>query len=248
MNSPILAEKIDRVFKKVEPWIGLPALVFSYIIFCLYVPVKQRGGFANLETYIYIPAHLTPKAGVLSNIFDAKVHDSWGFQNRSLSFYVDYLDVQALGWFLEQGYPHFLSLFHFLGVGVIIFGLWHIFSKELRLDRFTSFFLCILLLLTPSFHVTASYSRSAKMGVAIGALLFLYISLRWILNRSPGPFLAAILWILAFAFSFFDMMWAPLCIYFSLITATFIWLQDRKIFSRRIVLSLSFFASCSFRV
>ena len=236
-------QKLERFFKKIEPWVGGPLLAFGYLVFCIYVPIKQRGGFANLETYSYIPAHLNFKGNFLKHIFDEHTLDSMGFQNRNLSFFVDYWDVQFLGWSLKMGYPHFLSLFHFIGVGIILFGLWRIFRDLLNLDRVVSCFLGLLILLAPVFHVTASYSRSAKIGAGIEALILAYVALLFILERASSKKQLFLCWLGAFIFSFFDMIAVSLCIYFGIVCVVFGLFQQLEFRSKKVLRAITFFGS-----
>jgi hypothetical protein len=238
-----LNRKVDGLFAKIESWLGLPLLAVEYLAFLVYVPIKQRGGFAHLEMYGYIPTHLNYKGDLLPHIFNSRLFDASGFQNRQLSTLVDYFDSLVIGWFLRQGYPHFLSFSHFVGVGVLVFGLWFLFQGGLKLDRALSFLLCTLVLLTPTLHTTASISRSAKIGAGIETLILAAFTLGLILNRKRSPLVLLSFWLGALVFSFFDMIAISFAVYFALVAVTFVYFQERNCFAKRIRISLLFFGS-----
>lgn len=136
----------------------------------------SRGGMLHPEAYTFIPHYLTTEGSLARIVFDPAHTDFGMYQARELSYFIDWIDCQFMAWSAVKGYPHFLSLSHFVFAAVTAGLLWRI-GLSLSLARTARAVLILAYLSTPMILLGGDYFRSAKAGVALGiaASLWLYI-------------------------------------------------------------------------
>jgi hypothetical protein len=163
----------ETIFRRINsPGYFLPPLVYWLLLILLFFAASAwiaNTPMAHLEIDQYIPHYLSSKT-ILSKIFDpSKVEIPGVYRPRPLSYIVDNLDVNFIGWCARQGYPHLLSLSYFVFklLDCVIF--FYLFRCIFRLSQQISLLLICLFVTTPDMILGGNFFRSAKPG----ALFFL---------------------------------------------------------------------------
>src|SRR5258708_23732763 len=91
------------------PW-SLWALLAAWAVSAIW---SSGGGIANFEAETYLPFHLS-KVPLAKRVFDSRTLDHGTYEARELSYVIDALDCHFIARSARLGFPHFLSLSHFL--------------------------------------------------------------------------------------------------------------------------------------
>ena len=186
---------------------ALVALLALWLLFVGWSVYSCGDGFLHPETYGFIPHYLSPRP-VLELIYD---HDrtNWGtYQARELSHLFDWLDVQFIAKCVDAGRPHFFSLTHYAFLLAAGIATWRVANRYFGLGHVVSIGLALLLWTAPTAVLYSSYYRTAKVGLCLAALLFV-----WAWNYSqgfartwgkPGIWPATALWLAGVAMPMFD--------------------------------------------
>ncbi len=157
-------------------WFINPYFLLSFISisFCVFSISYAQGGFLDYEAegldFLrenriagFLPIYLNPTTSFFQKIYT----DVGNFQARELSHIFDYLDCQFIYWSMQNGFPHFYSLTHYLFTVISIFVLYHISHKQFQLSATWSILLVCLWLSAPCIPLTSSFFRSAKIGTSL---------------------------------------------------------------------------------
>jgi len=172
------------------------------IFFILLSVIVHDGGFLHPELEVYIPHYLSDKP-LLNIIYDSRNTDTGWYLARELSYLVDYVDYKFFELSVNLGYPHFLSLIHYVFSFIISMLLWHFCVQDLELGKLNATLLVLLFWTSSYIFVGGILFRTAKIGVALtSAVLFiiLYRTLKRI-NQIEGYKLPASIWLICFGFS-----------------------------------------------
>ncbi|HRR40225.1 MAG TPA: hypothetical protein P5244_03215 [Syntrophales bacterium] len=162
----------NKLAQKVRPY----HFYFLMVIYVLASFVFQNGGIIHPEISTRMPVYLSGRP-LLETIFDPNVMEIQGkYRPRQLSYFFDFLDAKFIEWCIVNGWPHFLSLTHYIGCLLIAMLLWQFLTKKLKLEMFASLCILALFVFSPGPFLAASFFRSAKIGVALMlCILFILI-------------------------------------------------------------------------
>ena len=144
-----------------------------------------RLGVLNNEGYWYLPYYLSDRP-LLAKVFDSRNTEAGLYQARELSYLFDWFDSVVIAACVHVGVPHFLSVTYFVFTLLLVFSLWHLCRQQLRLDREVSWLLVAMYLSGPHALLSGSYSRTAKIGVAL-ALVRAVLGVHRALRRPRAP-------------------------------------------------------------
>jgi tetratricopeptide (TPR) repeat protein len=166
-------EEANRYSKK----ISLFHVIILSCFFALISVFAQHSGSVNIETEVRLPFYLSD-IPLLNKIFDSQIIEGDRFRARELSYVLDYIDSRFIEWGIENGFPHFLSLTHYLFSIMTGCLLWLFCVKELKLGPLTGIGLLMLFWTSPSVFWGGSYFRAAKIAVAFLAAVLFYVIYR----------------------------------------------------------------------
>jgi len=154
----------------------LHVLILSFV-FTLISVLAQHGGTLLIETEVRLPFYLSDTP-LLNKIFDSQVIEGDRFRARELSYVLDFIDSKFIEWSIENGFPHLLSLTHYLFSIITGCLLWLFCMKELKLGPLTGMGLLVLFWTSPSVFCGGVYFRAAKIAVALLAAVLFYVLYR----------------------------------------------------------------------
>ena len=160
----------DRCSEK----ISLLHVILLSCLFALISVVNHHGGVLNPEMYLRLPFYLSD-APLLNKLFDSRILEQDMYQARELSYFLDFLDSKFIEFSIENGFPHFLSLSHYLFSMATGCLLWLFCVKELNLKRLPGLGLVVLFWTSPSVFLGGEFFRTAKMGVALLIAVLFYV-------------------------------------------------------------------------
>ncbi len=173
MNRKLPVQFFEQTAKKLTIWhvllIGLALAVFS-------VMYQQKGVFLHPELELRLPYYLSDRL-LLSKMFDSRsVVDTGLYRARELSYVFDYIDSQFIALGVRFGFPHFLSLTHYIFTILIGCILWQFSLRELKLNAWVSLCLALLWWTSPTVFLSGAFFRTAKIGVALATvILYFYV-------------------------------------------------------------------------
>jgi tetratricopeptide (TPR) repeat protein len=142
--------------------------------FALISIVNMHGGVLNHEMELRLPFYLSD-APLLNKLFDSEILDANNYRARELSYFFDFIDSKFIEFSIENGFPHFLSLTHYLfsiATGCL---LWLFCVKELNLKPLIGIGWLTLFWTSPSIFLGGSIFRAGKVGVAFLAAILFYV-------------------------------------------------------------------------
>jgi hypothetical protein len=151
-----------------------------------------RLGVLNNEGYWYLPYYLSDRP-LLAKLFDSRYTEVGLYQARELSYLFDWLDSVFIAACVHVGVPHFLSVTYFVFSLLIVVSLWRFGRRQLGLDRAVLWLLLAMYLSGPHALLSGSYSRTAKIGVAL-ALVRAVLVVHRALSRPRAPVAGRSLW------------------------------------------------------
>lgn len=154
--------------------ISLFHVILISCLFALISVVNHNGGDLNAEMYLRLPFYLSDTP-LLNKLFDSRILEQDMYQARELSYFLDFLDSKFIELSIENGFPHFLSLTHYLFSIAIGCLLWLFCVKELNLKPLLGLGLVVLFWTSPSIFLGGSFFRTAKIGVALLVAILFYV-------------------------------------------------------------------------
>ncbi|MBN8216015.1 MAG: hypothetical protein J0L75_05200 [Spirochaetes bacterium] len=141
----------------------------AFLLLALSLVVNHHNGIRHMEANWYFGHYLDPHSGFLSKIFNVVDSDaSHYFRAREVSTLFNYLDTQLVFWGFAAGFPHLLSLVHYLALALLVVA-YGFFARTLFGNRgiFLSGLLLLAYLSSPSVFFTGFYFRTGKTLVAL---------------------------------------------------------------------------------
>ena len=143
-------------------------------LFALISILNSHGGILHPEADIRLPFYLSD-IPLLNKLFDSRVLDQGLYRARELSYFFDFIDSKFIEFSIDNGFPHFLSIIHYLfsiAAGCI---LWLFCVKELNLKPLIGIGLLTLFWTSPSIFLGGSFFRTGKIGVALLVAILFYV-------------------------------------------------------------------------
>ena len=154
--------------------ISLHHVILISCLFALISIINHNGGVLNPEMYLRLPFYLSDTS-LLNKLFDSKILDRDCFRARELSYLLDFIDSKFIEFSIVNGFPHFLSLSHYLFSILISCLLWLFCVKELNLKPLLGLGLVVLFWTSPSVFLGGVFFRTGKIGVALLATILFYV-------------------------------------------------------------------------
>lgn len=195
MTASRFANWMDISNKKIS---SLHAILLSFL-FALLSIWYHHGGILNPEMNIRLPYYLSDKP-LLNKLFDIKVLDSNLYRARELSYLLDFIDSKFIEFGIRNGFPHFLSLTHYLFSVIIGCLLWQFCVRDLKLQPLTGICWLILFWTSPSIFLGGDMFRAGKIGVAlsIAVLLPMIYKITWSSTKEKVVRFSKTFWIFLF--------------------------------------------------
>jgi tetratricopeptide (TPR) repeat protein len=168
---------LSKFIKEAKLYSGKISLFHIIILSCFFALISiinQHGGTLHMETEVRLPFYLSD-IPLVNKLFDSQIIEVDRFRARELSYVLDFIDSKFIELGIENGFPHFLSLTHYLfsiATGCL---LWLFCVKELNLKPLTGIGLLMLFWTSPSIFLGGSYFRAAKIGVALLSVILFYV-------------------------------------------------------------------------
>ena len=163
----LLMEFIIRLSEKLNRHTRPRHFYFVLFLFLSFSILFQNGGMIHSEIQAKLPIYLSDQP-ILQTIFDSNSMEIKGsFRPRQLSYFFDCLDAKFIEWSVIHGFPHFLSLTHYLGCLLIALMMWRFLTNHLRIGRLAGLCIVSLFLFSPGPFLAASFFRSAKIGATV---------------------------------------------------------------------------------
>lgn len=221
-------------FNKIIKWINYASekislfhIIILGILFSLISIIFMQGGFLYEDMYIRLPYYMTEKP-LLNMLFESRVLDDGCYRARELCYLLDIIDFKFVKFSIENGFPHFLSLMHYIlsiATGCV---LWLFCVKELNLRPLMGIGWLVLFWTSPSIFFN-SLNRTGKIWVTfLTAILFYFIYRMVVAKKEVSRFSPAYF------------------LYFSVMIFMMIFLDEQGIFF--VIAALIFLAIWSFFV
>jgi len=202
----------------------------AFLLSCLIALISiinSNGGILYEEMYTRLPYYLSD-IPLLQKLFDSQMLDDGLYRARELSYLFDFIDVKFVELCIEHGYPHFLSLTHYLlciATGCII---WSFCVKILNLSPLTGIGWLVLFWTSPSVYFSGYFiNRTGKVMVMfLTSIIFYFLCKAVVLAKEENSFpISKIDWFLysisMLIITFLDEQGAFLCVVF--FTLLLIW-------------------------
>lgn len=167
--NPTLRQRLLAI----PPFVWLLLLLLAWVVMVALSLVLGGSGFLHPESYSFLPHYLSGRP-LLELIYDNRVTDWGNYQARELGFVFDWLDCQFIAWCESRGYPHWVSISHYLLFLLAGLALWRIATNYLALSRIAAFGLVLLLWTCPTAILYSSFYRAAKVGLLTASLLTIW--------------------------------------------------------------------------
>ncbi len=159
----------QRLYQFLHRRAGWLLLVFGFLAL-IASPLVLRRGMLHPEDYHFLPSHLSERPWLV-RVLDVNGAD-WGlYQGRELSYVFDNLDCQVIAWGVDHGWPHFLSITHYMFMAATVGLMWWFARRHARLPALGAALLCALFVTTPAVFLGGSYFHTAKQGVTLCLLI-----------------------------------------------------------------------------
>lgn len=176
--------------------LALSLVMSALSIYC------HHGGVLHYEAERRIPFYLSD-APVLVKLYDSDYIEGGLYQARELSYFFDYLDAKFIALCVAAGYPHFLSLTHYVFLILISLILWKFGVDQLGLSPWLGSGVLLLFWTSPPVFFGGVFFRTAKIGLSL-LLVILYWMIFCALGRmkyDPGSRLTNRTWWSCFGLS-----------------------------------------------
>jgi len=217
----------------------LHVLLLSFLLALISIVTMEKG-VLHQEMCIRLPFYLSDTP-MLHKIFDSQIVDGDMYQARELSYVFDFLDCKFVEFSMGKGFPHFLSMIHYLFSIAIGCVLWLFCVKIINLKPLIGLGLLVLFWTSPSIFFGGTLYRTGKIGVAlIAAILFYVIYKVAVFSKKEKDFqISKTVWVLyvtaMFALPYFDQQGAFLAL------STFVFFSVSMFFMRQKNIYMMFF-------
>lgn len=154
--------------------ISLVHVILLSGLFTLISVVNHHGGTLHHEMYTRLPFYLSDTP-LLNKIFDSQILEGGYYRARELSYFFDFIDSKFIEFSIENGFPHFLSLTHYLFSTATGCLLWLFCVRELNLRPLIGIGWLTLFWTSPSIFLGGNFFRAGKMGVALSVAILFFI-------------------------------------------------------------------------
>jgi hypothetical protein len=181
---------------------------FTCLVLAILSAMYHRGGILHPELELRLPYYLSNRP-LLSKLFDSRsVIDTGLYRARELSYLLDFIDNQFIALSVRLGFPHFLSLVHYVFAILIGCILWQFSVRELKLNVWIGLCLVLLWWTSPTVFLSGIFFRTAKIGTALTTvILYFYIYNIISADRQNKDYhLPASNWWICFAVSFMSSL------------------------------------------
>jgi tetratricopeptide (TPR) repeat protein len=151
--------------------------------FALISIVNQHGGILHIETEVRLPFYLSD-IPLFNKLFDNQILEADKYRARELSYVFDFIDSKFIEFSIENGFPHFLSLTHYLFSIATGSLLWLFCTKELNLKPLMGIGWLVLFWTSPSIFFGGGFFRAGKIGVALLVAILFYVIYKVAVNSS----------------------------------------------------------------
>lgn len=164
--------KIKQWIEQINEKITVLHVILASLLFTILSIVYHQGGMLHPEMYVRLPFYLSAKP-ILNKIFDSNILDVGLFRARELSYFLDFLDIKLIELSVKLGFPHFLSLIHYLFAIIISCLIWQFCVKDLNLAPLIGMGWVFILWTSPTFFLGGDMFRDGKIAVVLlTAILF----------------------------------------------------------------------------
>jgi hypothetical protein len=204
MSRINLVKYFEQTAEKMTVW----HIFFVCLVMAGLSAIYHQGGILHPELELRLPYYLSNRP-LLNKVFDSRsVVDSGLYRARELSYFLDYIDCQFIALSVRLGFPHFLSLVHYvfaISIGCI---LWQFSVRELKLNAWIGLGLVLLFWTSPTVFLSGVFFRTAKIGAALTTvILYLYIYKIILADRQNKEYhLPTSYWWICFAVSFISSL------------------------------------------
>jgi len=200
MNRKNLVQFFEQTAEKVTIW----HVFFVCLIMAALSIAYHHGGMLHPELESRLPFYLSDRP-LLNKLFDSNgVIDSGLYRARELSYLLDFIDSQFVALSIRLGFPHFISLIHYIFTILIGCILWQFSTRELKLNAWIGLCLVLLWWTSPTVFLSGGFFRTAKIGVALTTvILYFYVYKIILADRQNKEYrLPASYWWICFTVSF----------------------------------------------
>lgn len=172
-------------FNKIIKWvnyinekISLFHVIILSCLFTLLSIIYMQGGILYEDMYIRLPYYMTD-VPLFNRLFESRIMDDGCYRARELCYFLDILDFKFINFSIENGFPHFLSLMHYIlsiATGCV---LWLFCVKELNLRPLMGIGWLVLFLTSPSIFFNA-LNRTGKIWVTFLTAILFYLIYRMV--------------------------------------------------------------------
>ena len=204
MNRKNFVRIFEQTAEKMTAW----HVFFTCLTLGILSAIYHRGGILHPELELRLPYYLSNRP-LLSKLFDSRgVIDSGLYRARELSYLLDFLDSQFIALGIRLGFPHFLSLVHYVFAILIGCILWQFSVRELKLNAWIGLCLVLLFWTSPTIFLSGIFFRTAKIGVALTTVILYFYIYKIIFNdrQNKEYHLPASYWWICFAVSFMSSL------------------------------------------
>lgn len=172
-----------RSDKLKNPSLLIPLLV-CLVLTCLSA-AWHHGGVLHYEVEVRLPYYLS-HGPLLNKLYDSNYLDDSMYQARELSYLFDFLDAKFIAFCVEQGHPHFLSIVQYVFLILISLVFWQFGARDLKLPWWLVLGIILLYWTSPAVFLSGVFFRTAKIGVALLAVLFYWLIYRHLRDAQDG--------------------------------------------------------------
>jgi len=169
--------EFNNLIKRIDNFNEGISLIHVIVLSCVLALcsiVYTQGGILYGEMYIRLPFYMSDMP-LLNKLFDSKILDDYCYRARELSYFLDVIDFGFVKFSIEKGFPHFLSLTHYIfsiATGCV---LWSFCVKELNLKPLMGVGWLLLFWTSPAIFLSA-LNRTGKIWVTLlTAILFYFL-------------------------------------------------------------------------
>ncbi len=154
--------------------ISLFHVIFISGVLALISIWNMHGGVLHPEMDVRLPFYMSDMP-LLNKIFDSDILDLSFFRARELGYLFDFIDSKFIQFSIENGFPHFLSLTHYIASIAIGCLLWLFCVRELKFNSLVGIGWLVLFWTSPSIFWGGSIFRTGKIVTALFTAMLFYI-------------------------------------------------------------------------
>lgn len=163
-----------KFIRRYSEKISLIHVILLGCSFALLSVFNHHGGLLHPEMDVRIPFYISDTP-FLNKIFDSDILELGFYRARELSYVLDFIDSKFIEFNVENGFPHFLSLTHYLFSIAIGCVLWLFCVRELMLSPLIGIGWVVLLWTSPSIFLGGAFFRTGKIAVTFLVTILVYV-------------------------------------------------------------------------